>query len=391
MASASNIRDNDHQAITEHFHMDNQYPRKAESRVTRPQRAGILIALALASLIPTHSGDTFAAQFDLPNDDSTVVGKVRIVRPGKENTLLDIARRFDIGYHEITAANPTQDIWLPNPSIPLIIPSQFVLPPKPWKGIVINIPQRRLFYFPPPAKNKPEQVWTFPVSIAREGWSTPLGDTQITGKHKDPGWFVPKSIQQEKLLEGEVNFPTYFPPGPENPMGMLAMQTGFEGIFIHGTNKPWGVGMRTSHGCFHLYPEDAATLFQDIRQGTPVRIMDQPFAVGVYQGQLAMASYPPVGEYNARQNPFTRAILAITPWLYEKDETGQAKYLVDWRQVQELTLKSQVLPTPINPDAMPIEEALSKMPVEDYIWPPYGDDANTARPPRESTSPATPP
>lgn len=335
----------------------------------------LLIALMLAQHMAA------AELFDIPADGSTIVGQLRAIIPGPENTLLDIARRFDLGHHEITSANPALDIWLPGPGARVIIPTQFILPPKPWQGIVINIPQRRLFYFLPVKKGGAAQVLTLPLGIARQGWPTPLGETKIIAKHRDPGWFVPKSIQQEKAQEGEINFPTYFPPGPDNPMGMLAIQTGFRGIFIHGTNRPWGVGMRTSHGCFHLYPEDAETLFPLISAGVPLRIIDQPFVVGLGGDQLLMTSYPPVSEYGATQNQFTRAVLALAPWLGGQAQTANSTYEVDWNRVQNLTTSITVTPLSIAPGARHLDQLLADIPTETYDRPPYDTSDNSARPP----------
>ncbi|MBV1931735.1 MAG: L,D-transpeptidase family protein [Porticoccaceae bacterium] len=319
--------------------------------------------------------------FEIPSDDSTVVGRLRVITPRADNTLLDIARRFDVGYHEITWANPNLDIWTPKPNARVIIPAQYILPLKPWRGIVINISQRRLFYFLPVKKGETAQLLTMPISIARQGWPTPLGETKVIAKHKDPGWFVPKSIQQEKIQEGEIDFPTYFPPGPDNPMGMLAIQTGFSGIFIHGTNRPWGVGMRTSHGCLHLYPEDAETLFPLMKPGIPIRIIDQPFVVGVDAGQLLMTRYQSVTDYGATTNQFTRAILALAPWLESGGKPTDPTYDVDWEKIQNLTQILTVTPLSIAPDSADLSQLLANLPVEAYDLPPYDHNANDARPP----------
>lgn len=334
-----------------------------------------------------------AELFNLPVDGSTVVGHIRVVVAGTDNTLLDIARRSDVGYHEITGANPEVDVWTPNAYDKIVIPSQYILPPKPWRGVVINVSQRRLFYFLPVEKDKPAQVVTFPISIAREGWSTPLGETKIIGKYKDPGWFMPKSIQAERRQEGETDFPTYFPPGPDNPMGMLAIQLGFSGIFIHGTNRPWGVGMRTSHGCLHLYPEDAAMVFPLISAGIPARVIDEPVMVGIRAGQLVVASYEPVMEYDTTTNLSTRTMMALSPWLDEQINTTGHSYQVDWNRVQNITETVNVVPLSIAPGGATYKELIAGIPVESYRHLPYGKEANdaTAPPPTQTLVTATPP
>ena len=340
-------------------------------------------ALSAAVLAPILIGITTpcrAATFDLPQDGSTVVGSFRVVLPSSDNTLLDIARHFNVGHHEITWANPGVSVWLPGSSVKVVVPTQFILPAKPWEGVVLNIPQRRLFYFPKPKQGETAKVITYPVSIAREGWSTPLGKTTIVGKYKDPAWFVPPSIRQEKFEEGELNFPTYFPPGPNNPMGMLAIQTGFQGIFIHGTNRPWGVGMRVSHGCLHLYPEDAAEIFPNIERGTPIRVVDEPFMVGMLDNSLVMASYETVPEYESSDAALTRAISAFTPFLDAGNGRNTA-YSVDWRLVEDLVKSPHVLPMEVTIGARGLEEKIARTEVELFDWPPYDVDANDARAP----------
>ena len=321
-----------------------------------------------------------AATFNLPQDGSTVVGSLRVVLPSPDNTLVDIARHFNVGHHEITWANPEVNVWVPGSGVKVVVPTQFILPPKPWEGVILNIPQRRLFYFPKPRKGETAKVITYPVSIAREGWSTPLGKTTIVGKYKDPAWFVPPSIRQEKLEEGERDFPTYFPPGPNNPMGMLAIQTGFQGIFIHGTNRPWGVGMRVSHGCLHLYPEDAQEIFPRIETGTPVRVVNEPYVFGLLDNSLVMANYRIVPEYEIPDNTFMKAILAIAPYLEAGVNEG-ILYNVDWRQVQGLLDSPHVIPMGITVGARSLQEKLIATEVELFDWPPYGIDANDARAP----------
>lgn len=341
-----------------------------------------------------------AQRFDLPEDDSTIVGDARIVEPHGGNTLLDIARHFDLGYHEITLANPKVDVWVPEHAGKVVIPTRFILPPKPWSGVIINIAQRRLFYFPKPDKNQKPYVITFPVSIAREGWSTPLGNTTIVAKHKDPAWFVPKSIRAEHQAETGEEFPEYFPPGPDNPMGMLAIGLGFKSIFIHGTNRPWGVGMRTSHGCLHLYPEDAATFFDMITIGETVRVISEPVLAGTKGTQLMMSHYEPILEYGYSNQLMTHAAVALAPYLQTALQplpTGNViappRYDVDWDRVKTVLSGYQALPVPVMPASDTLDDYLATLTPEPYNEEPFGMDANNAalperfQPPTEDTAP----
>ncbi|HNM26952.1 MAG TPA: L,D-transpeptidase family protein, partial [Saprospiraceae bacterium] len=297
-----------------------------------------------------------------------------------DNTLLDIARHFDVGYEEMVAANPGASVWTPGASARVVVPTRYLLPPKPWRGIVVNVSQRRLFYFPPVRKGQRAEVVTYPVGIAREGWSTPLGETRLTAKYKDPAWFVPKSIQEEHRQESGEAMPEYFPPGPDNPMGMLALKTGFPSIFIHATNRPWGVGMRVSHGCLHLYPEDAAEIFPSIPIGTPVRFIDEPFVIGVDASQRwHMTSYGPLTEYPYGGGRLSRAIAALQPLLQQMAApTAAGQPDIDWNRVAWLSRQQTSVPYPIQVGMPGMAELLGQVEVERYEYEPYGIDSNTA-------------
>ncbi len=321
----------------------------------------------------------WGASFPLPTDGSNVVGQLRVVVADPRNTLLDIARHYDLGYDEITAANPGVSVWLPGAGRRIVVPTEFILPPRPWVGIVVNIPQRRLYYFPPHKANEVATVVTFPVGIARPGWSTPLGDTRIIAKYRDPSWWVPKDIQEEHRQQGEPDFPDYFPPGPNNPMGMLALETGFAQIYIHGTNRPWGVGMRVSHGCLHLYPENAAYFFPRVRTGTPVRIIDRPVLVGMRDGELYLSVSEPVAGYpDDRDSMLIRAMDALIH--YKEQRKGDIP-AIDWERVRKVVEARQILPVPISVGSADLEQLIAGIRPQKYEYAPYGMDANDAAPP----------
>ena len=318
----------------------------------------------------------------MPSPGSNMVGTLQAVTIANPNTtLLDIARRFDLGYHEITEANPAVSPWTPSLGTKIIIPTQFILPPGPYEGIVINIPQRRLFYFVQQSDDELPKVITFPISISRAGWKTPLGKTRLVAKHRDPAWIVPATIHKEHVRDGETDFPTYFPPGPDNPMGMLALQTGFSQIFIHGTNRPWGVGMRTSHGCLHLYPEDAAYLFPRVPPGTPIRIINQPTTVGIQDDVLYMSSGEPVSEYANKQSPANRAVAALFPYTHKKAAKTVVHREIDWQRVFAVAKAHRYLPLPITRGTPDAEQILQSMDPTPYIYEPYDSSANNAVPP----------
>ena len=197
-----------------------------------------------------------------------IVGVVQKTIATKEDTLTDIARRFNVGYEEIVRANPGVDPWLPGENREIVIPSQFILPNAPREGIVINAAAMRLFYYPKVKKGEKQVVHTYPIGIGKVGWKTPEGATKIVRRTKDPVWRPTASIIDEHQEERRSARPAVVPAGPDNPLGRYAFYLGWPTYMIHGTNKPAGVGLRSSHGCIRLYPEDIAQLFELAPIGT---------------------------------------------------------------------------------------------------------------------------
>lgn len=208
-----------------------------------------------------------------------------------EDTLLDIARNYDIGQNEILMANPKVDRWLPGENTKIRIPNSRLLPSTPHEGAVLNLPEFRLYYYPQQMDGQRREVITHPISIGRVDWDTPLGKTEIIAKNQNPVWRPPKSIKEEHAANGEI-LPDVFPAGPDNPLGLFALRLGVPGYLIHSTNKPYGVGMRVSHGCIRMYPEDIKKLFPQIDTGTPVYIVNQSIKVGWSDNILYIEVYP---------------------------------------------------------------------------------------------------
>ncbi len=233
------------------------------------------------------------AEFPLPPPGNDLVGKVYTVTVREGETLLDIAREHDLGYNEIVAANPGVDPWLPDPGSRVTIPARYVLPNGPRSGIVINLAEMRLYYYPPARFGEPATVMTYPIGIGQEGWATPLGKARILVKDKDPVWTVPQSILAASIAEGDP-LPRVVPPGPDNPLGKYALRLDMVGYLIHGTNKPYGVGRRISHGCIRMYPEDVEELFGKVAVGAAVEIINQPYKLGVEGNGLFLESHEPV-------------------------------------------------------------------------------------------------
>jgi L,D-transpeptidase ErfK/SrfK len=184
------------------------------------------------------------------------------------DSLVELARRYDLGYNEIIAANPGMDPFLPPTGATVTIPGRWILPDVPeQRGIVINLAEMRMYYF----SSQPDRpVNTFPVGIGDEGWETPTGTYRITGKTAHPAWHVPPSIRQQR-----PELPVVVPPGPDNPLGTHALRLSGGTVMIHGTNRPFSIGRRVSHGCIHLYPEDITVLYRTVGHGTGVTIVQQ--------------------------------------------------------------------------------------------------------------------
>jgi L,D-transpeptidase ErfK/SrfK len=231
--------------------------------------------------------------FVLRSPEQSVIGAPQIVFTRSEDTFSDLAREYGLGYDEIVAANPNVDPWLPGENTPVLLPTQYVLPDVPRKGIVLNIASMRLFYFPPTADGEPQTVLTYPIGIGRVGWETPLGVTTVISKATDPHWYVPLSVRRESAEMGNP-LPAVVPPGPDNPLGTHVLKLEMPGYLIHGTNQPYGVGMRVSHGCVRLYPENIELLYSLISPGDQVAIINEPYLLGHRDGEFYFESHKPL-------------------------------------------------------------------------------------------------
>jgi len=259
----------------------------------------LLLKLTLMSL-PSQAQ---AKNWVLPPSDMDIFGKIQITTANREETLLDIARHHEIGQDEMLLANPNINRWLPEQGAKVVIPSRYILPQAPRTGLVINLPEMRLYYFPRAIKGEKPSVITYPISIGRMDWKTPIGRTSIIRKQKDPTWTPPKSLRDEALVNDGKILPNIVPAGSDNPLGRYALYLGIPGYLIHSTNKPFGVGMRVTHGCIRMYPENIETLFAIIPVGTPVNIVNQPIKLGWFGKNLYIELSPPLEEDLADTDP----------------------------------------------------------------------------------------
>ncbi|MDA8095327.1 MAG: L,D-transpeptidase family protein [Betaproteobacteria bacterium] len=300
-----------------------------------------------------------AGKFPLPRHGKSVIGQIKTVIAGPDTTLSGLARRYDVGYKEITEANPGVNPWVPGAGRRIVIPSQFILPDAPHVGIVINVAQMRLFYFPIPKPGERPMVITHPVGIGRRNWETPIGVTRVVAKIVNPVWNVPPSIRAEHAKEG-FPLPKVVPAGPDNPLGAFALRLAIPGYLIHGTDKPYGVGMRVSHGCVHLYPEDIARLFPQVPIGTPVRIVNQPFVTGWLNGKLYLAANRPLAENRATWPAEHRALVQVVRRAALRHHPLPA---IDWAKAVQTAKQDMDIPIPISRGTPSLDQVIAAAPV----------------------------
>ena len=277
----------------------------------------------------------------------TVVGHVQVVKVLKGQTLTDIGRRFNLGYREMTRANPGVDPWIPAVGTPVVLPTQFILPDAQQRGIVVNLAAMRLYYFPPHKRGEPQVVITHPVGIGRRGFVTPQGVTHVLWHEKDPVWRVPPSILAEHAKEG-APLPPVVGPGPDNPLGNYALHLGWPGYLIHGTNKPVSVGFRVSHGCVHLFPEDIKQIFYMVPNGTQVRVVNQPYLFGWRNGRLYFVAYGPL---KGDRRPWQKRWRHLLPTLLthaERVALWKHHQRIDWTRVGQLVAAPRGIPVAVS-------------------------------------------
>lgn len=286
-------------------------------------------------------------RFELPAEGSDLVGTVQVTRAEHEDTFVDLARRFNVGYEELVRSNPGVDPWLPGEGREIVLPTQHLLPNAPREGVVINLAAMRLYYFPKVVKGENPIVYTFPIGIGRVGWATPVGSTRITRVAKNPSWRPGPGVRREHRENGEI-LPAVVPAGPDNPLGTRAMYLGWAGYLIHGTNKPAGVGLRSSHGCIRLFPEDVEFLYDLVGPGTKVTVVNQPFVFGWHEGQLLLQAFDvleddPRNWKTARQKLLTRALAARL----EKRLKAQGES-IDWAAVSRVSHEPRGVPLAVS-------------------------------------------
>ena len=292
-----------------------------------------------------------AHRFEIDHEKDDLIGLVQVTRASKEDTLSDIARRFNVGYEEIARANPKVDPWLPGEGREIVVPTQHLLPNAPREGIVINVAAMRLYYFPKRKAGEKQVVFTHPIGIGKVGWATPIGSTRVVRKAKDPVWRPGPGVRAEHKENGEI-LPAVVPPGPDNPLGNRAMYLGWPQFLIHGTNKPYGVGLRSSHGCIRMYPEDIEKVFELVAPGEKVTVVNQPFVFGWHEGQLYLQAYDVLEDDPRDWQKAQKKLLSKSLAARIQKELKARNESVDWASISRFTHDPRGIPVSVSkPDA----------------------------------------
>lgn len=305
--------------------------RRKLDRFRRPVVSAFWIATFLAAAVA-------AVPASARSNSGALIGSIRHYQTKASDTFVDLARRFDVGYVALLAANPGVDPWLPGQSM-LVLPTAHLLPDAPHRGIVINVGEMRLYYF----DERSATVETYPIGIGQEGHDTPMGTTRVVEKQARPTWFPPASIRLER-----PELPAAVPPGPDNPLGDYALYLGWPGYIVHGTNKPAGVGRRVSHGCIRLYPEDIAALYRRVPVGTPVTVVAQAVKAGRVGNELFLEVHPSSSQADQIEESGKFAPEAVEDLdRIVRAAAGPEAARVDWRLVLETARARRGVPVQI--------------------------------------------
>lgn len=303
------------------------------------------VRLSLVAVLMVLSNAARAETYPIIPVDGQLIGGVQVIQARRDDTLLDIARLYSLGFGDIRKANPEVDPWLPGEATQVVIPTRFILPDAPREGIVLNRGEMRLYYFHNDPVTGNPMVTTYPVGIGRVDRQTPIGRTRIVNKLQNPTWYPTRDVRADYAARG-LELPLSVPPGPDNPLGEYALVLDRPGYLIHGTNRPDGIGMRVSQGCIRLYPEHIAALVSRVDTGTPVTIVDQPYKLAVSGGRLMVEVHPvvyPDGSEGHEESGEQRLVEQISLLLAEKGDQLAAD--VDWEKVTDVFQAANGLPT----------------------------------------------
>ena len=305
----------------------------SQSYSSRISALCIGLCVAFSSAIP--AGAT-PSTYDI-KDSQSVIGEVRYIEAREGDTLLIIANEFKLGYEELVAANRKIDTWDLKRGTRVILPTRFILPKGKREGIYINTANYRLFYYP--KKYKGNKVITYPISVGRGEWPTPKKSTSIIEKLVNPNWYPPLAVRKEHKEWGE-ELPNVVPPGPDNPLGEFALQLGLPGYLIHGTNKPYGIGMNVTHGCIRLHPDAIERIFKMVPRKTKVHIIDEPYTLAVEDNVVYFEAHADSIENDA--GLATKLTKTLKRTLTDKMPA------IDWQRFSDIAGEQRGIPAAIN-------------------------------------------
>ena len=271
--------------------------------------------------------------------DKPYIGEVRTINAAYDDTLSYLARDYNLGYLELLSANPHVDPWIPGKGTKITLPAQHILPDAPYKGIVINLAEMRLYAY---LDNGLAPI-TYPLGIGREGLETPTGQTHIRYKTAKPTWRPTARMREE-----DPSLPAEVGPGYDNPLGTHALYLGWPQYLIHGTNRPFGIGRRVSSGCIRMYPEAITRLFTVIETGTPVNVLDQPIKAAWIDDTLYIEAHTNLSQSIEREdgNKVTPSPLTYDEIQYIKRVAGNQAEQIDWDSVNRIVKQRNGMPMP---------------------------------------------
>ncbi len=291
----------------------------------------VLMVACVGLSFESHAQGTYSQDY---------VGEMKIYRAKYEDTLVHLARQYGLGFVEIRAANPGMDPWIPGAGARIVLPTQSLLPDAPRTGIVINLPEMKLYLFEVPGQ--PPRVYS--ISPGREGLSTPLGATTVVSKKANPTWTpTPRMIKEDPTLK------PFYPPGPDNPLGTHALYLGFPDIRIHGTNKPYAIGRRASSGCIRMYPESIKDIFPRVPVGARVMVVDQPVKAGWIGDKMYVEVSPTQEQSIAVEEMGELKSYEITAQDIKRIATKAGPYadLIDWEALRNAVREHRGYPVAV--------------------------------------------
>lgn len=286
---------------------------------------------AVAALLT--AGQAWATVYTMPSANQSLVGDLQYTVAAADDTAAKLGQRYDIGFGAIQSANPHIDVVKEMTyGTQLQIPTQHLLPNHPREGIVVNLPEMRMYYY------LNGKVLTYPVGIGKIGKTIPITKTTITRKVKDPVWIPPQDIREFNLEQGIV-LPRIMPAGPDNPLGPYAIYMGIPTYLIHSTIFPESVGKRASFGCLRMFESDIQEFFPSINKGIPVVIVNEPTKVGWENSHLFVETHQPLEEHNGAYDATLPGMVHIVA-----NATDDSDALVDWQLLYYLAQERDGIP-----------------------------------------------